>query len=708
MQRGGDGGSNADNAETMNETIVLCYDESTAFLKYRRILAGSNCQFWLFTQYYSVPAPPYKNFAPLLHFLPEDALSASLPEIIQLLEPQFGQSLYAAFDPATYVPSPIAANTNTNWLKTANTVGINVRTIQHFWKVVPYALTLPGAQNAIHLLPIWEPGVVSSLYGPVSWNINPEFFSPELVSFFPQLDTIEKQLKVVVNLLHLLGKTVGMDVVPHTDRYSEMALANPAYFEWLQRRDVVITRHDSRVYQTVQNQLFEFIQEHGSAVTELNLPKTARDFFEEMPEAERLKVLFGLPENYAGRLERRKMMIDRLFAGGFETVPATMGPPYRGLEVDPHAEAKVTDEAGRVWRDYRITQPEGFSRVFGPLARYKLYESLDDNRDWALDFERPNHPAWTYVIQHYRQIQAEFGFDFMRGDMSHVQMRPDGVPAQPDEYYDLLGAVKQAVLREKPYFGYFAESFLAPPGEMAYGEEADHLEASFADSTLGDLQSEPVGTARFLQSFQQYRTLLETRQFAPNFTIMTADKDDPRFDNFYLTGNEIRYFIALFLTDMPSYMGLGFECRDPHPTPAPNEYYTKLYVFSMPNGPKGTSGPYRWGQNRGLYDRLVRQKQLAEEIMPDIQHAPVKWLLRPDAGIEHNVIAWTQAEDARFIFVANFNTANAQPNVQIPVSVGNWELVFSTAREQVEGKKQTGNISIINLSAGEGLVFRRN
>lgn len=650
----------------------------------------------------------HKNFAPLLNLSPAEALKASLPEIVQLLAQQFGQNLYSSFDPEVYISSPVAHHTNTNWLKTANTVGINVRTIQNFWNIVPYALTLPGAQNAIHLLPIWEPGVVSSLYGPVSWNINPEFFSPALVSFFPHLDTVEKQLKIVVNLLHLLGKTVGMDVVPHTDRYSEMALANPAYFEWLQRRDLVITRHDAIVYQTVQSLLFEFVQKKGSAVDGLHLSNTAAEFFEKMPEGERLKILFGRREDYAGRLERRKMMIDQLYTAGFETVPATMGPPYRGLEVDPNPEARVTDTDGRVWRDYRITQPEGFSRVFGPLARYKLYESLDDNQNWKLDFERPNHPAWTYVVAHYRQIQAEFGFDFMRGDMSHVQMRPYGVPAQPDDYYDLLGAVKRAVLREKPYFGYFAESFLAPPGAMAYGDEPDHLEASLADSTLGDLQSEPVGTERFVQLFQQYRDWLETRQFVPNFTIMTADKDDPRFDNFYLAGNEIRYFIALFLTDMPSYMGLGFESRDPHPTPAPNEYYTKLYVFSMPDGPKGTSGPYHWGENRDLYHRLVRQKQLTAEIMPNLQDASVRWILRPDINASHKVIAWTQAEDARFIFVANLDMENAQPNVPIPMPSGCWQLYFSTEKEKNVGEEQMQEMTMISVAASEGIVLKKN
>ncbi|MBK7938521.1 MAG: hypothetical protein IPJ82_16190 [Lewinellaceae bacterium] len=449
-----------------------------------------------------------------MHLMPEVAIQTPLEQVIGLLERGFGPDIYPAFDLSQGSPSPVALNKDTAWLKKANTVGINVRTIQNFWNIIPYTLTLPSAQNAIHILPVWEPGVVASLYGPATWNINPEFFSKELAAAFPHLNNVEKQLKVVINLLHLMGKTVGMDVVPHTDRFSEMAIANPQLFEWLQRRDLAIVQHGSDLYLEVKALILRYLLQHGSAVADVALPENINALFEDMPESQRLRVLFGEIPDYWGRLYRRKAIIAILYEQGLETVPATMGPPYRGIEVDPAPEAKVTDEEGRVWRDYRITRPEKFSRVFGPLARYKLYESKEDNNNWELDFERPNYATWSYVCERYRRIQAEFGFDFMRGDMSHVQMRPEGVPAVRDAYYDLLGAVKQTVLREKPYFGYFAESFLAPPGEMAYGDECDHLEASFADSTRG-FAIGTGGNGKVCTRFQSVPQMAGNEQFFP-------------------------------------------------------------------------------------------------------------------------------------------------------------------------------------------------
>jgi hypothetical protein len=647
----------------------------------------------------------HDSFAPFASHMPEEALRAPLSEIIRLLDKRYGGKLYAAFDPTVSIPSPTASLADAQWLKTANTVGINVRTIRNFWNVVPYAMTLSSAFNAVHLLPIWEPGVVASLYGPCSWNINPEFFSRELYAAFLHLDTVEKQLKVVMNLLHLMGKAVGMDVVPHTDRFSEMALANPAFFEWLQRRDLHILRHDANLHQDVEAAIFAWLLAQGPATQGMGLPDQP-EHFREMPERERLLMLFGSKYDYEGRLKRRKMLISALYDEGFETVPATMGPPYRGIEVNPAPEALVVDAEGRSWRDYRITRPQPFSRVFGPLARYRLYGAKDNNRDWALDFERPNAAAWDYVCAHYGAIQAEFGFDFMRGDMSHVQMRPEGVPDPVPPYYDLLRAVKESIGAKLPAFGYFAESFLAPPGEMAYGDECDHLEASLADSTLGDLQSEPINTPRFKASFAQYRHILETRAFAPNFTLMTADKDDPRFDAFYLNGNELRHFLALFLTDMPTYMALGFECRDPHPQPAPNEHYTKLYVFQEQEGPKATHGPYVWGKNKALHERLVRQKTLAETLLPGLQGAAVEWLVGPDAP--GSLLAWTQRGLATHLFLANLDTDKAVPVPSSAMPPGHWRLLFSTHQAQIPPLAFDASAGFsAQIEAGEGWVLER-
>ncbi len=647
--------------------------------------------------------------------LPERALRFSVSETLQLLAGRIGESqLKLALTPTHSTPSPVEIHTDGRWLKDCNMVGVNIRTIGNFWNLIKYSLTLPACQSAIHLLPVWEPGVVASLYGMASWNINHEFFSHELAIAHPQLDTAAKQLKVVINLLHALGRSVGMDVIPHTDRYSEIVLANPHFFEWLQRQGTTIVDHRANLHEYVEEQILAFLKKNGAARPGTEWPGVAADFFgPSFSETDRLVVLFGPPSAREIRQKRRDKLIQFLYERGLEPVPATMAPPYRGLEVDPSEEGLTRDETGRIWRDYRITDPSPMARVFGPLTRYKLYDALDDNRNWEIDFSKPRKDVWAYVCRHYADIQQKFGFDFMRGDMSHVQMRRDGVPAQASDYYDIHRSVKEYIRRQAPHFGYFAESFLSAPGYMAYGDEIDHLELSEADTALGDLQSMTVGTAAFLSHLRWYLDLQQTRSVIPCFTLMTADKDDPRFDEFYLAGNEARLFTALFLTDLPSYMGLGFELRDPHPVPAPNEHYTKLFVFRISEGPKATHGPYVWGQNTVLFERLTRIRLLAEDLLPKITGQTTHWLLPPDPTAGRKTMAWTQSHAPRFLFVVNFDTLSPARNIKIPVHsiLQHKQAIFhfSSLRQASDTDNLFCNgqhFQIDELAPGEGQIFR--
>lgn len=639
--------------------------------------------------------------------LPEQAVKLAGQSVLATLAQRLGvATIQTALNPNLTVPSPLKGETETSWIKKVNMVGINVRTIQSFWNVVKYALTLPDSQSSIHLLPIWEPGVVSSLYGMASWNINPEFYSEELYHLVPQLNTVEKQLKAVVNLLHGLGKTVGMDVIPHTDRYAEMVLAQPHYFEWLQRKKDQILDHSEHLHEKVQGAIMSWLVRNGSADFGQPYPQDINEFYgKDYSEEARLLTLFGPPDQYQQRQDRRASLVDWLYNLGYEPVPATMAPPYRGLEVDPDPAARVVDHAGREWRDYRITQPEKMSRVFGPLTRYKFYDRLDNNRNWEIDFSQPRKEVWSYFCQHYAAVQQQYNLDFMRGDMSHVQMRPEGVPAQADEYYDPLGAVKAFTRQHVPYFAYFAESFLAPPDVMAYGDEVAHLEASDADTTLGDLQSMVVGGSQFVHDFHRYLEIGANHSVTPNFTIMTGDKDDPRFDLFYRHANAARLFIGLFLPDLPSYQGLGFEQRDIHHEPAPNEHYTKLYVFHLDEGEKATSGPYQWGKNAALFEQLLGIRKLSENVYPEIRTSATNWLNALDPEGNDLLLAWTQKEDPKYLFVVNLaaNSSETPRTLTVPAGKQQALSIFTTQGSDVQENILTNNGQIIltDLHAGE-------
>ncbi len=668
---------------------------------------------------------------------PQDALAMPLGEVLGVLRARHGEAVDLALsdgavdldadlaDLPPAVRSPVADRTDSSWLQRTNMVGINLRTVGDLGNVVKYGLTLPAAFDAVQLLPFWESGVVKSLYGMGSWHIDGAYFSQELYEQAPNLDSIGRQLRAVSNLLHVTGRTIGLDVVPHTDRFSEQALANPALFEWMHIREHRIVDHTDAVLDQVVHAIVTWLGERGPALDGEVLPTDADALFA-LDEDTRLRVLFGDPGDTYGRTDRRIDLVKYLKWFGLEPVPATMGPPFRGIEIDPDPDKLVIDQHGMHWPEMVISEPQFMSRVFSPMARYRFYERVDDNRDWVIDFDRPVTAAWEYVCAHYARARHIGNFDFMRGDMAHVQMRPDGVPHRVDRYYDIHRAVKHHIQQQHhaPWFAYFAEAFLPARDVFQFGEELDHLEAAEADVVLGDLQSTVVGEAEYLRRFRRYLDDLATRRAAPSFTLLTADKDDPRFDSFYRAGNEVRLLTALLLPDMPSYVGLGFEIRDVHHEPAPNEHYTKPFVFEE-SGDSNIypskarfSDEYVWGTNQELFDRLTAVRVFAEDLLAELgEQVRTRWLLPPDATALRGLVAWTQAPDSlavgarQHLCVANYDLDASTGYVGIPGLPAEATLtpVFSTLGPETLDPAPVGHNGYFHrledVAAGEGRVY---
>lgn len=666
---------------------------------------------------------------------PQDALAMPLAEVIDVLSRRFGDAVEIALsadavdldrdlaDLPNAVRSPRARERDSSWLQRTNMVGINVRTLGDYGNLVKYVITLPAAFDSIQLLPIWEPGVVDSLYGPASWNLDTAYFSDELHAYAPHLDSVGRQLRAASNLLHVMGRTVGMDVIPHTDRFSEAALGTPDLFEWMKVRDMRIVDHSDGLLSEVEHAVHTWLTERGPALAGDGLPGGPDELFA-LDEQMRLRLLFGDPGDVFGRTDRRVDLLEYLHWFGLEPVPATMGVPYRGIEIDPDPAHMVIDEHGMQWPNIVMSQPQFMSRVFSPLARYKYYERLDDNANWEIDFGRPRPHVWEYVCGHYARARHIGNFDFMRGDMSHVQMRPGGVPDEVDDHYDPLRAIKTHIQRTAPWFAYFSETFLPARDVFQFGEELDHLEASHADVTLGDLQSTVVGDAEYLRRFRRYLDDLATRRTAPSYTVMTADKDDPRFDEYYRAGNEARLFSALLLTDMPSYTGLGFEIRDTRWEPANNERYTKLFVFheqgdSNIHPSKARFGDtYVWGENEVLFDRLTELRVFAEPLLAELGSAMTRWLIPPDATTLRGIAAWTQDPDSlppgagRYVCAVNYDIDAGSGYFGVPALPVDCVLtpIFTTlGADHLDPTRVRHNgyfHRIEHLAPGEGRVYR--
>ncbi len=158
--------------------------------------------------------------------------------------------------------------------------------------------------------------------------------------------------------------------------------------------------------------------------------------------------------------------------------------------------------------------------------------------------------------------------------------------------------------------------------------------------------------------------------------MITADKDDPRFDASFFKGNHLRYFIGTFLNTLPSYMSLGFECRGSHFKRNVNEAYTKLYVFQIDDDTetdKVTHGPYVWGENYGMFGEFQAIKIHADVILKELENTPSRILSNPSG--ENFTFAWERGD---YIFVANLSSEIALDDKVLQNFTNSHELIYSS------------------------------
>jgi hypothetical protein len=162
-------------------------------------------------------------------------------------------------------------------------------------------------------------------------------------------------------------------------------------------------------------------------------------------------------------------------------------------------------------------------------------------------------------------------------------------------------------------------------------------------------------------------------------------------------------------------VALGFATREVHYQPAPNEHYSKLYVFQESDGPKATRGPYVWGKNGALFHDVTRLRLYADRVLPQLTGRPIRWLIHPDpSGLQRHV-AWTQRDEPQYVIVANTDARQGVDNFNLPSIPGldresTLLLDFSTGGDGVEAGPLPplagGGYKVLHLEPGEGRVYR--
>lgn len=557
---------------------------------------------------------------------PQQALDLSWDQLAPFLKLKMGSTNFEALMANQSIKSPKVSEKNGEWLKQSKIIGVHPRIVGSYLGLVKYALTFP--EDAIHLLPVRTPGAGNSLYAPIRWDTSAEMMDPKLTQL--GFDTPEKQLKWAINALHAMGKTVGLDIQPHMDRFAEPVFTHPEAFEWAlinKNTDTLASQSDTLsdgVKLVVMNYMMSSLPEGVSLADILSL------YASHTSEKKRGEILFGPENNSEQRQAKRIALMNHLRSLGYETLPTPMFYHCRPFSYL----GEKNDGNGNTWAEFDIPERPEYAemrstRVFGSIAPFKWHHS----ENGLPQTNRPNYPVWDYYAQHIQQDIQQFGFDFCRVDMpySYLSTREDRPISSLGQPYpkSIWAYVKQASQAIQPHTATFAEAFFDPKSTQGNNEDPyQHIGEHQFDVALGnqqyqDLDESWMEKARKLNLITFFKQL----QYKISHCIMTADSDDAKFNAKYPShfANRIRLFAALFL-NQPSYMACGFEQRSDqslHPALNTPQKYTRLFIDG---NLKRQLLFFKWGLGIPLSQSLQRMRRAYQKLQKKLAPLQHRWL----------------------------------------------------------------------------------
>jgi len=350
----------------------------------------------------------------------------------------------------TGAPSPVSGNTDSSWMNSSDFCFLNIRStspkkdktgsITDAMKLLPVIRA-----NSIHLAPFFD-CTMDNLYAVDSLRI----ITDDIVDLELEEAGIdpEAQLRLLIDAIHILGKTVGFDLEPHTSQFSRVVMENPHHFRWLHL-------NKSRT-------------ELAGGVTheEMFSPEAQKAIVEEV-KALIAKVLrkAGLTEvedtskGVKAIREAHHKALDLLIKEGYWTLPSHT---WNGVGLP---EFKDYNKDGN-YPDFNYLDEEGedqHDESFGMLTPFAIYTNLPFNKVPTLD----NPPLYRdetvdFLTGIFPGILKRFNFDFLRIDyVDHV------FDSTVDESWDIpvsdrmspkvLKAVIDKAREVKPYLGAMAE-----------------------------------------------------------------------------------------------------------------------------------------------------------------------------------------------------------------------------------------------------------
>lgn len=563
---------------------------------------------------------------------PKDCLNLSFGQSFEMLKNLIGnETLESAMNIELPYKSPVKGEKNTKWCASLKIMNINPRLAKTFWGIVKYAMTFP--EKGVHIMPLWETGDRGSLYVQNSWRLNDEFFDADLCNL--GYDTSSKQLKLVVNILHALGKVVCFDALPHVDNFSEITLLNPSHFEW------------AKLNADKSSQLFPPDVDYNTIYKEVeNVITNASglgDNLFKLEEIEREKLLF--PEN-CDRTKIRIHLLDSIRRTGFEPVPVTEHSPCRPIVFE-----KFESDGQKDWAVFEIKNKNNQAKIFGCITPYKWYK-IDDN-GYPIAGEK-EEKVWDYFIDKINKFQSEYNFDFLRADMAHNQISHSH--ANPlkneDEKQEMWAFLKDKIQESKPYFAVLAEAFY----NTYYIDGIMDMINKKADIVLGNMNFKFLNE-EFVNYIDDFvNPFRENFPFYPCLCTFSTDGDLKEHAKYFQSqeANELRFFISMFF-NLPSYTGMGFETK----SLKPSKYEEFSHEFV-----KHHAKPFIWGENEQMFNVVCGIRDLYLKYIDLIDNAELSLLER----MNDRMLVWSYEKNNEPKILCLCNMDNETTSIPVKFS----------------------------------------
>lgn len=440
--------------------------------------------------------------------------------------------------------SPVAGRRDSSWMTDADFCFLNIRALSpdpsQTGKISDALKILPVVRaSSFHLAPFFD-CTMDNLYAVDSLRI----ITQDIVDETWEQAGISpgEQMRILLDAIHILGKTAGFDLEPHTSQFSRIVMEYPQHFRWIRlngKRDGLFrnARHETMLDEQHQKELVSEVRKIIAA----ELKKSG------------LASVEDLSRGVGTVRDCHQSCIKALIAAGYWTLPSHT---WNGAGLP--AFDKYNYEGNYPEFTYLDKNGEDQHRhSFGMLTPFALYTGLPFNSEPSeKNLPRYKEDTFKFVTELFPAILENYPFDYVRIDyVDHVFDSTVGgsfdIPVSDRMTPKVLKAVIDRARKDRPYMGATAERM---------GQDIDVYRTAGFDLVLGQDVLSTMNADYLLYCLKEQETLIgksrEEKWTVPAsvmFSVDTHDSGHPLFWTKPLSdvegakGMALRHFLSRFL-----------------------------------------------------------------------------------------------------------------------------------------------------------------